>query len=62
MRRGSLFLGRRIEQAIGNLAATYIRSHSKNPEQVDALNFMPHEYKQEQGFSLADYLEQLADE
>lgn len=59
MRRGSLFLGRRIEQAIGNLAATYIRSHSKNPEQVDALNFMPHEYKQE--LSLADYLEQLAD-
>jgi len=58
MRRGSLFLGRRIEQAIGNLAATYIRSHSRNPEQVDALNFMPHEYKEE--LSLAEYLEQLA--
>lgn len=60
MRRGSLFLGRRIEQAIGNLAAVYIRSHSKNPEQVDAIDFMPHECKQE--LSLADYLEQLADE
>ncbi|MBK0409600.1 hypothetical protein JEO87_03570 [Acinetobacter pittii] len=58
MRRGSLFLGRRIEQAIGNLAATYIRSQSRNPEQVDALNFMPHEYKEE--LSLAEYLEQLA--
>jgi len=60
MRRGSLFLGRRIEQAIGNLAAIYIRSHSKNPEQVDALSFMPHEQKEE--LSLAEYLERLVEE
>ncbi|EXD15133.1 hypothetical protein [Acinetobacter baumannii] len=60
MRRGSLFLGRRIEQAIGNLAAVYIRSHSKNPEQVDALNFMPHEEKDE--LSLGEFLELIAED
>ncbi|EHU1961538.1 hypothetical protein [Acinetobacter baumannii] len=60
MRRGSLFLGRRIEQAIGNLAAVYIRSHSKNPEQVNALNFMPHEVQGE--LSLFENLEKIASE
>ncbi|MFK7239574.1 hypothetical protein ABBZ27_05120 [Acinetobacter baumannii] len=60
MRRGSLFLGRRIEQAIGNLAAVYIRSHSKNPEQVNSLSFMPHEAQEE--LSLFENLEKIASE
>ena len=47
MRRGSLFLGRRIEQAIGNLFALYISSKVKKGTKIDALNYMPHESKPE---------------
>lgn len=42
-KRGSLFVGRRIEQAFGNFSATYLVS--KGAKDVDALSFMPHEEK-----------------
>ncbi|OYN91941.1 hypothetical protein FY524_12850 [Acinetobacter baumannii] len=46
-KRGSLFIGRRIEQAIGNLFALYISSKVKKGTKIDALNYMPHESKPE---------------
>ena len=52
-KRGSLFVGRRIEQAIGNLMATYLSS--KGAKDVKALNFMPHE-DQPQELSLEEYM------
>ena len=42
-KRGSLNIGRRIEQAIAPLTAWYVRCHSKNPENVYESDFMPHE-------------------
>ena len=52
-KRGSLFIGRRVEQAIGNLMATYLSS--KGAQNVKALNFMPHE-DQPQEMSLEEYM------
>lgn len=40
-------MGRRIEQAIGNLFALYISSKVKKGTKIDALNYMPHESKPE---------------
>ncbi|WP_347460998.1 hypothetical protein ABEF79_06050 [Acinetobacter sp. ANC 7454] len=54
-KRGSLFIGRRIEQAIGNLMATYLSS--KGAQNVKALSFMPHE-DQPQELSLEEYMMQ----
>ena len=54
-KRGSLFIGRRIEQAIGNLMATYLSS--KGAKDVRAQSFMPHE-DQPQELSLEEYMMQ----
>nr|WP_296277783.1 hypothetical protein [uncultured Acinetobacter sp.] len=54
-KRGSLFVGRRIEQAIGNLMATYLSS--KGAKDVKAQSFMPHE-DQPQELSLEEYMMQ----
>ena len=42
-KRGSLFIGRRIEQGFGNLMAHYTRFKVDNDTDVNALDFMPHE-------------------
>ena len=52
-KRGSLFIGRRVEQAIGNLMATYLSS--KGAKDVKAQSFMPHE-EQPQEMSLEEYM------
>ena len=54
-KRGSLFVGRRIEQAIGNLMATYLSS--KGAKDVKAQSFMPHE-DQPKEMSLEEYMMQ----
>lgn len=41
--RGSLFIGRRIEQGLGSMTATYLGA--KGAKDVDPLVFMPHEDK-----------------
>lgn len=43
-RRGSLNIGRRIEQAIGNALAFYANSNlGKNGKEISPYAFMPHE-------------------
>lgn len=42
-RRGSLFVGRRLEQCFGNWMAHYTRFKVKEGTEVSALSFMPHE-------------------
>lgn len=42
-KRGSIFTGRRVEQAIGNWMAHYSRYKVKEGVEVDAFDFMPHE-------------------
>lgn len=42
-KRGSLVVGRRIEQAIGNLMAFYHNGKVKPEDRVDPNVFMPHE-------------------
>lgn len=42
-KRGSLFVGRRIEQAIGNLMAFYHNGKVKPDERIDPRDLMPHE-------------------
>lgn len=54
-KRGSLFVGRRIEQGFGNLMATYLGS--KGAQNVKAQSFMPHE-DQHQEMSLEEYMMQ----
>ncbi|WP_218646841.1 hypothetical protein [Acinetobacter sp. SwsAc6] len=54
-KRGSLFIGRRIEQGFGNLIATYLGS--KGAKDVKAQSFMPHE-EQPQEMSLEEYMMQ----
>lgn len=54
-KRGSFFIGRRIEQGFGNLMATYLGS--KGAKDVKALSFMPHE-DQPQEMSLEEYMMQ----
>ncbi|AXY57264.1 hypothetical protein CDG60_12230 [Acinetobacter chinensis] len=48
--RGSLFVGRRVEQGFGNWMAHYTRFKVKDPESVEALSFMPHEDQPETSF------------
>ncbi|MCU4496369.1 hypothetical protein [Acinetobacter ursingii] len=43
LRRGSLNVGRRVEQAIGNLMAFYHNGKVKQQHRIDALALMPHE-------------------
>lgn len=49
-KRGSLFMGRRIEQSIGALMAQY-RQHNVGPEmEVNPYDYMPHEDEPEMSF------------
>lgn len=62
-KRGSLNVGRRVEQALGNLMAHYTRFHVKEPDSVDALAFMPHEdYVSDSELSLEEYFEKYHSE
>ena len=46
LKRGSLNIGRRIEQAIGNVLAFYANSNrGKNGKEISPYVFMPHEQK-----------------
>lgn len=58
-RRGSLNVGRRVEQAIGNLMAFYHNGKVKPQYRADPLNFMPHEDDVVISFEeqIAEYLE-----
>ncbi|AXY60028.1 hypothetical protein CDG61_08310 [Acinetobacter sp. WCHAc010052] len=49
-RRGSLFVGRRVEQGFGNWMAHYTLFKVKDPESVEALSFMPNEDQPETSF------------
>ena len=42
-RRGSLNVGRRVEQSIGNLMAFYHNGKVKAEHSIDPLELMPHE-------------------
>lgn len=42
-KRGSLNVGRRVEQATGQLHYTTVRLNTKQGTQLDILAFMPHE-------------------
>lgn len=55
-KRGSLFIGRRIEQAFGNFSATYLAS--KGAKDVDPLSFMVHEDKPEEEVLTVDEMMQ----
>ncbi|KQK46710.1 hypothetical protein ACWXV7_07995 [Acinetobacter baumannii] len=50
MKRGSLFVGRRIEQAIGHLMAFYHNGKVKREDHIDPNEFMPHEDEVETTF------------
>ncbi|WP_159153045.1 hypothetical protein [Acinetobacter johnsonii] len=54
-KRGSLNMGRRIEQAIGGLLAVYVSSKSKPGTEVDVLAFMPHEDRPEPQGGIFDF-------
>ncbi|WP_335953697.1 hypothetical protein [Acinetobacter higginsii] len=56
---GSLFFGRRIEQAFGNWMAHYTRYKVKEGVEVNALTFMPHEEHPDDDneLSLEEYFE-----
>lgn len=55
-RRGSLNIGRRVEQSIGNLMAFYHNGKVEAHNRIDPLELMPHEDDIEISFE-----EQLAD-
>jgi len=54
-KRGSLNMGRRVEQAIGGLLSVYVSSKSKPGTDVDALTFMPHEDRPEPKGGIFDF-------
>nr|WP_168378401.1 hypothetical protein [Acinetobacter cumulans] len=54
--RGSLFIGRRIEQGFGNLSATYLAS--KGAKDIKAVSFMPHEDQPEDEILTVDEMMQ----
>lgn len=57
-RRGSLFLGRRIEQGIGNLYGSYRNGKVEEKDRVDPRIFMPHEDQpKEEVLSVDDAME-----
>jgi len=60
---GSLFFGRRIEQAAGNMMAFYARNNTSEQYRhlIDAFNYMPHEESkmQKDEVTLEDYMESL---
>ncbi len=43
LKRGSLNVGRRVEQAVGNLMAFYHNGKVKQQHRIDPLVLMPHE-------------------
>lgn len=49
---GSLFLGRRIEQAVGRFHALYaiVNTKEEHRNQVNVFDFMPHEYEPSTSF------------
>lgn len=49
-KRGSLFTGRRIEQAIGALMALYAQNHVKEGVEISPYDYMPHEDEPELSF------------
>lgn len=49
-RRGSLNIGRRVEQAAASMMAIYINSQRQQEDWVEALELMPHEDDVEVGF------------
>lgn len=49
-RRGSLNVGRRVEQAAANMMAIYINSQRQKEDWVEVLELMPHEDDVEVGF------------
>lgn len=49
-RRGSLNVGRRVEQAVANMMAIYINSQRQKEDWVEVLELMPHEDDVEVGF------------
>ena len=63
---GSLFFGRRIEQAAGNMMAVYARNNTAEQYRhlIDAFNYMPHEESkmQKDEVTLEDYMESLCAE
>lgn len=63
---GSLFSGRRIEQAAGNMMAFYVRENTAKGYRhlVDAFDYMPHEESkmQKDEVTLEDYMESLCRE
>lgn len=58
-RRGSLNIGRRVEQSIGNLMAFYHNGKVEAHNRIDPLELMPHEDDIE--ISLEQQLAQLND-
>lgn len=61
-KRGSLNIGRRVEQAIGNLMAFYHNGKVKQEHRVEAFVFMPHEDQPEvEELDLFDSLLQVAE-
>ncbi|MFW1997300.1 hypothetical protein ACG904_20510 [Acinetobacter guillouiae] len=63
---GSLFFGRRIEQAAGNMMAFYARNNTSEQYRhlIDAFNYMPHEESKmlKDEVTLEDYMESLCAE
>ncbi|WP_316250864.1 hypothetical protein [Acinetobacter variabilis] len=49
-KRGSLFTGRRIEQAIGALMALYAQNKVKEGVEISPYDYMPHEDEPELSF------------
>lgn len=47
-RRGSLNVGRRVEQAIAQLFANYFNSKVKASDRIDPIKLMPHEDQPEE--------------
>ena len=58
LRRGSLNVGRRVEQAVGNLMAFYHNGKVSKQHRIDALALMPHEDQPE--FEEVDLFDALA--
>lgn len=61
---GSLFVGRRIEQAVGYALYRYFCANPRYPEDCTPVDFMPNEMKgvAKAEFTLEDYMESLCGE
>ena len=54
-KRGSLNVGRRVEQAIGGLLTVYVSSKSKPGTEINPVVFMPHEDAPESKGDIFDF-------